>query len=252
MHDWELVTTGRGAAEVRRSPDGRRFVKTASTPSARAELADERDRLVWLGTVPIGVPRVLDWEDRDGVSTLITSTLRGVPASALPPADTPVAARRLVEFLAVLHGFPVAECPFDRRLGRTVPAAAANVRAGLVDQDDFDEERRGQSSAHLLDLVEAQRQRAEVLERADLAVCHGDFCLPNVLVDPDSLAVTGILDVGRLGIADRHLDVALLTRSMSAVDLNPGYGPASAAWVARRTGADPWRIEYYRLLDEFF
>ena len=63
--------------------------------------------------------------------------------------------------------------------------------------------------------------------------------------------MTGIVDVGRLGVADRHLDVALLTRS-AASPINPGYGEQLAAWVIAESGADPWRIEYYRLLDEFF
>jgi len=56
-------------------------------------------------------------------------------------------------------------------------------------------------------LAEVPQPRTQALERADLAVCHGDFCLPNVVLDPETLVVTGILDVGRLGIADRHLDL---------------------------------------------
>jgi kanamycin kinase/streptomycin 3"-kinase/aminoglycoside 3'-phosphotransferase-2 len=249
VRDWEPVTTGHSGALVHRSPDGRRFAKTAAP---LAELTAERDRLLWLSTMPVAAPEVLDWAERDGNGTLITSTLHGIPASALSPAEAPVAAGRLVEFLGLLHGLPVRDCPFDRRLAVTVPSAAANVTAGLVDQDDFDDVRRGRTAGGLLDQLRAGRPRAEALQRADLAICHGDFCLPNVLLDPDTLAVTGILDVGRLGVADRHVDVALLTRSVAATDLNPSYGPELAALVADRTGADPWRIEYYRLLDEFF
>lgn len=73
-----------------------------------------------------------------------------------------------------------------------------------------------------------------------------------MLIDPETLTVTGIVDVGRLGVADRHLDLALLTGSLASTDLNPTYGPELADWIADRTGADPWRIEYHRLLDEFF
>jgi len=251
VRDWEPVTTGHSSALVRRSPDGRSYAKT--TPAATsAELRDERERLVWSASVGIGVPRVLDWQERDGRATLVTSALPGTPAGGFPRHRADAVARRLVEFLAALHGIPVRECPFDRRLAVTVPLAAANVAAGRVDETDFDAERRGRTAAGVLADLVAGRERAEALEPADLAVCHGDFCLPNVLLDPDTLEVTGVLDVGRLGVADRHQDIALLTRSLAATDLNPAYGPGPAERVARRTGADPWRTGYYRLLDEFF
>ncbi|MBW4720520.1 aminoglycoside 3'-phosphotransferase [Saccharothrix obliqua] len=246
MHAWEPVTTGHSAASVHRSPDGRAFAKTATAPHARDELRAERDRLQWLDSVGVAAPRVLDWSD-DGASTLVTSALPGVPASDLPRTSVRLAAERLVAFLASLHALPVADCPFDRRLAVVVGVAAERVSAGLVDEDTP----RGRSAVDLLGELESGRARAEAAERADLAVCHGDFCLPNVLLDPDRLAVTGILDVGRLGVADRHVDLALLTRSMATTELNPAYGPDIAEWVAERTGADPWRIGYYRLLDEF-
>lgn len=70
-----------------------------------------------------------------------------------------------------------------------------------------------------------------------------------MFLDRETLEVTGILDVGRLGVADRHLDLALFTRSLAAADLN---GPELPDWVRERANVDPWRIEYYRLLDEFF
>lgn len=252
MRDWELVTIGQSDATVCRSPDGGRFAKIAHTAVGVAELADERDRLIWLSTVSVGAPRVLDWVERDGAATLVTSTLPGISASAVTAARAHIAIRELVTFLLSLHALPVGDCPFRRELAVTVPEASANVAAGRVDEDDFDESRRGLTAAQLLRSLVRDRVRAESLEREDLVVCHGDFCLPNVLLDPETLTVTGILDVGRLGVADRHLDLALLTRSVASTDLNPAYGPDFAAWVGDRTHADPWRLEYYRLLDEFF
>jgi Phosphotransferase enzyme family len=50
---------------------------------------------------------------------------------------------------------------------------------------------------------------------------HGDYCLPNVLIDEES-RVTGYVDLGELGVADR--------------------------WWAYGVELDPHRSAYYRLL----
>jgi aminoglycoside phosphotransferase len=136
----------------------------------------------------------------------------------------------------------------------TVPLARVRVEKGLVDADDFDAERAGRSPQELLDELVSNRPRAEELEVRDLTVCHGDACLPNFLTDPDTGEVTGMVDVHRLGVADRHLDLALATRSMSNAALNPGYGAEAtqALLAAYGLAPDAWRLGFYRLLDEFF
>lgn len=252
MQDWEIVSTGHTDAVVRRSPDGRAYAKTGRGPS-RQELADERDRLEWLAGSDLPAPAVLDWVDDDETATLTTSAVPGVPLSDLPAESVPGACRALGELLTRLHGIARETCPFERWLAVTVPVARVRAQEGLVDPDDFDDLRAGRSVDDVLgDLIEA-RPRAERLEMADLVVCHGDACLPNFLADPDTLSITGIVDVGRLGVADRHLDLALATRSMSDVSLNPAYGPdaADALLAAYAHPADEWRLGFYRLLNEF-
>lgn len=235
--DWDRVTIGHSAAVVRRSPDGRSYVKSA-TGVERTALAAEHDRLTWLAMTPIGAPRVLDWVDGSDeagaavrVSHLVTCALPGVPGSSVPRTDAARAVRGMVELLAALHALSPADCPFDRRLAVTVPLARAAGSPPAVVVD-----------APILDRVRAA-------EPADLAVCHGDLCLPNFHLDPGTLRPTGVLDVGRLGVADRHLDLALLHRSMADVRLNPAFGPARARELAEATGADPERLTFYRVLD---
>jgi kanamycin kinase len=71
-----------------------------------------------------------------------------------------------------------------------------------------------------------------------LVVTHGDFCCPNVLIDPESLTVTGVLDVGWLGVGDAYIDVATTVMTLGG-DLNPQYGGAAAVErVLRRVHAD--------------
>jgi len=80
---------------------------------------------------------------------------------------------------------------------------------------------------------------------------HGDYAAPNVLIDPRTLQFSGVLDVGRLGIGDSYLDLALMVKSLSN-GLNPQYGgpPAARRFVAAYGGdIDDPRIQSYIDLD---
>lgn len=246
------LTLGTSDTVVRRSPDGRTYAKCASG-DGRAELVDERDRLVWLATTELPAAEVVGWDDDGETATLTTAALPGVPLSELPTSAAVGAARSLGAFLQRLHATSRDACPFERWLSTTAARAWVRVDQGLVDADDFDDERQGRPVEDAHEQLIARRPRAERLETADLVVCHGDACLPNFLADPDTLEITGMVDVGRLGLADRHLDLALASRSMSDTDRNPAFGSAAVAALLAAYGrpADPWRLDFYRLLDEF-
>ncbi len=78
----------------------------------------------------------------------------------------------------------------------------------------------------------------------DLVVCHGDYCFPNVLLD-DAGAITGYLDLGELGIADRWWDVAIGAWSTT---WNVGPGWEDLFYEAYGIERDDERITFYRLL----
>jgi kanamycin kinase len=77
----------------------------------------------------------------------------------------------------------------------------------------------------------------------DLVVCHGDYCLPNVLISDGR--VTGFVDLGEVGVADRWWDLAVGSWSVTW-NLGPGWEDLFLAsyGVAR----DEQRIAFYRLL----
>lgn len=237
LADWELVARGSSGAVVRRSPGAMAYAKSGP------HVAQERDRLAWLAQTDVVVPRVLDWIEGP-TPTLVTAALPGVPATGVPLALRPVAAEAVREAVGRLHALPVAACPFDRRLRVTVALARQRATTGLVELDDLDPERAGATVESLLADLAARLPRAEAAQPAGLVVCHGDATADNVLVSPDTGRLVGVVDVGALGVADRHLDLALISRT----------GPVAVALAERpwTADADPALLEFYRLLDEFF
>ncbi|WP_112246305.1 phosphotransferase [Kribbella monticola] len=83
-------------------------------------------------------------------------------------------------------------------------------------------------------------------------VTHGDYCAPNVFIDPETLRFSGILDLSRLGLGDPYVDFALMHKSLSN-GLNPQYGgPPAAREFVVLAGGDPDdpRIQHYTDLDD--
>ncbi|WP_406053590.1 APH(3') family aminoglycoside O-phosphotransferase [Kribbella sp. NBC_00889] len=222
--------TGLSGAEVRRV--GNHFVKRDPAVGAEAE------RLEWLARQGIEVPRIVD--HRQGVLT--TSVVPGVPASFDWSGEQwPAVVATFVELARALHSLPIEDCPFRRDLDTTIAEARSRVAAGLVDLDNLEDAYAGWTGEQLLAQLERTRPASE-----DLVVCHGDLTLDNVLVDPRTGGLTGVIDVGRLGVADRWLDLAILQRELTAepfAALLAGYG---------LTGPDQDKLAFFILLDEFF
>ena len=239
------VHNGMSGASVYRigSTQDQRFLKVAPT-TAGQELEAEAARLIWLnGKLPI--PRVVYFADYDGSQYLMTTAVPGVAlCDDLVRDRTPQVIERYAQGARLIHSVPVAGCPFDARLDVRVPQVHRLVLAGAVDTDLFDDERLGRSPESLYQELLETRPKEE-----DLVFTHGDYCAPNVLLDPATLRLTGFVDWGRSGVADRYQDLALAARSIAY-----NFGDE---WVARFFEAygmpepDRARLAFYALLDEF-
>ncbi len=83
-------------------------------------------------------------------------------------------------------------------------------------------------------------------------VCHDDACLPNFMVDPQIRPCTGLVDLGRLGIADRHVDLALMVANAREHWASGADGERALAILADVLGAgmpDRERLAFHLRLD---
>jgi kanamycin kinase len=246
-YTWVPVTIGHSGAAVFRLEDGtghpQLYIKSQTAPNmpGTPSLLDESVRLVWLSEHGVPTPEVVEC-DRDGTEEwLITRATAG--RSGAEPWDADVRGRvvdAIADFASAIHRLPVDDCPFDRTLAVSIPAAEEAATGGHADGDSLE---------NLLENLFATWPDEE-----DVVVCHGDFCLPNVILDPVTLDVVGVIDVGRLGLADRYADLALMARSIGDQRLNPQFSGEYAERFLARVGArgDDERVAFYRLLDEFF
>jgi len=248
----EVGTGESGASVIRfeRSTGSPVFLKSrAFDPSSRARpLFDEAERLGWMHAVGLSVPAVLQYHDWKNREYLLLSALPGVDASTPRPKEQHSAViSALAAGLRTLHATNISACPFDHSIRVRLAEAEARVRAGDVDESDFDDARQGRSATDLYAELTACPRPPE-----DRVFTHGDYCLPNVLLVTDGAGVhvSGFVDCGNAGIADRYQDLALCARSV-VQNLGPEWVPALFARYGLEH-VDEAKVRYYQLLDEFF
>ena len=207
------------------------------------ELLREKKRLDWLQS-RLPVPDVVGYEADDRNEYLLITPLPGrhVATLAAEEVDENIV-QQLATGLRAIHAIPIHDCPFDMTLDREIEGARHNVANGLVDEADFDETRLGRSATELFEELLSKRPADE-----DLVFTHGDYCLPNVMMDRGE--VSGFVDWGSAGVADRYKDIAIVARSL---ERNTGEDLTLAFFEAYDLSSpDADKIEYYKLLDEFW
>lgn len=208
------------------------------------DVVDEMVRLRWLSG-RVAVPELVRFLVDGDAAWLLTTALPGRTAWQCLDAE-PDRAGEIVDalagFLRELHAIPVASCPFDSGFAYRLGLARARIDAGLVDTDDFDAARQGWSAEAIWDAI----QRTLPLP-FDRVVTHGDFSLDNLLLHDGR--VIGCIDLGRVGVADRYQDLAILAHCLDEFDgglrdrLFDRYGIAAP---------DRARLDAHLLLDELF
>jgi kanamycin kinase len=221
-------------------PDGAvRFAKVATGRRRYPTLHGEAERFVWAAPY-LPVPKVVTLEDLGSTTVLLTEALPG--RDATHPAwrsDLPALVRALGRGLRSFHDAVGEEwCPFRFDLSRALAHVEERVRSDDIDPDGFHEEHSHLTPARALAELESTAPDDE-----DLVVCHGDYCPPNVLLQEGR--VTGYVDLGELGAADRWWDVAVGAWS---VCWNFGQELEPLFYESYGVAADPGRIRFFRLL----
>ena len=234
---WQATSGCSGAAVYRLTrPNGSQLYLKCGADEPDRRLADECAKLLWLaGKLP--VPQVYYFNQSGGISYLLMSAIPGQDTSDRAyEQDVPAMVRRLV------HSVPINGCPFNERLAVKLARASRRTAAGLVDTAEFGEQFHGKSAGEWLAELESGHAGEE-----DLVFTHGDYCLPNVLLQAGQLS--GFIDLGSAGVADRYQDLALGARSLAR---NFGAEWIPLFFAAYGIEAEPHKVIYYQLLDEFF
>lgn len=219
--------------------------------SINDESEREINMLRWLED-KLPVPKVIEHAKANKLSYLLMSKCSGKMACNDEYMQNP---KHQGELLAdTLHEIWQVDwtgCPYQSTLERKLEQAEYNVTNGVVDLDNCQTDIYKEFKNPEALLYWLQNNRPD----EDLAMSHGDFCLPNILFNNGTLS--GLIDLGRSGVADKWCDITLCYRSIK----DNFCGRYDRRWTgysdhyffeALHIKPDWDKIRYYILLDELF
>lgn len=219
------------------------------------ETLHEAQALKWLGG-RLPVPELICHERQEEMSYLLMSRLPGAMAcDELLMEDPEKLTAVLAAGLEMLWQVEAADCPFDCGLDQKLAMARYQVEHDLVEVDDAEADTFGEGRFRdprdLLSWLEENRPPE------DPVFSHGDYCLPNIFVK--DAGISGFIDLGKAGVADRYQDIALCYRSLEHNYRGKYRGEKNVGGFRPERlfdylGIEPdWeKIRYYILLDELF
>ena len=202
---------------LRRFAEGAKIYDSSCSPEARVYLIDKEGGF-FLKSAPRGALKreaeltgyfhslglgaeVVDYTSDKERDLLLTSRVRGEDCTHAEYLDDP---ERLCDTVAVklreLHELCYTGCPVMQRTTDYLALVEENYRTGNYDRSAFPDS-FGYRSAE--EAIAVLRDGRDALKNEVLI--HGDYCLPNIMLDDWRLS--GFIDLGNAGVGDRHIDI---------------------------------------------
>lgn len=200
------------------------------------------------------VPEIICFQKENGYNYLLMSKLKGVMAcSCIKDLNSLI--ELLADGLKQFWSVDITDCTLNSTLDKKLKAAKFNIDNDLVDIDDFEENTIGVNG--FKDINALYNFLINNKPKEDLVFTHGDYCLPNVFSDGEK--ITGFLDLGKAGIADRWQDIAPCVRSLKYNICSINKQPEqifldykNKLYNLLGIEENSKKLKYYILLDELF
>ena len=221
---------GRGQDHVAYVTDGNTVVRVASGPDARARVEREARllaRVAELTELPVPRPTAVDPE----TGSLSYELLPGVPLIELPGDVRERAARPVAGELGLLLRALHAVDP--ERVRDLVEVDDQPLDSWLADAAaDYEAVASAIPEGHR-SVVEQFLATAPPPRGDELVFSHNDLGIEHVLVDPASLAVTGVIDWSDAALCDPAYDFGLILRDLGSEALAAAYATYGKELCAR-------------------
>lgn len=206
----------------------------------------EKDMMLWLQT-KLPVPEVLHFEQHEGVHFLLMTEVEGVLGSKDYEQfrDPERMIKIYSDGIKYLHSINTSDCPFDNGVSNRLDELDYLLKHKLADVDssNWEDDTPFRDPNDLYNFLRAHQPKDEFV------FSHGDFGDSNIFIQ--NARISGFIDLGRSGKADKWYDIAFCVRSIrNDIGGNQEY----LDFFFDQLGTEPdWeKINYFILLDEMF
>ena len=176
--------------------DGGYFLKRSAVGTLEKEALQTR----YFHEKGLSAP-VLDYREENGFDWLLTAR---VPGEDCTHADYLADPARLCDLIATrlraLHELPHADCPVQDHTANYIATVEKNRQSGVFDPSFLPPALGDISADEAFAYFETHKSLLETN-----TLLHGDYCLPNILLDGWNFS--GFIDLGNGGVGDRHVDL---------------------------------------------
>lgn len=105
------------------------------------------------------------------------------------------------------HDIDPVGLPHNHSLEQKLKHVEYCMEKQLINTDHFERELKQYTIEEIYQKIQTYLPIEE-----DLVLCHGDICMPNIMMN--GLELSGYIDIVGIGVCDRHLDLAIGLRSL--------------------------------------
>ncbi|MCG3224658.1 MAG: aminoglycoside 3'-phosphotransferase [Candidatus Heimdallarchaeota archaeon] len=245
-YHWQKVNIGWSRSEIHKLTQSNKptlFLKI-NNYSGDQFFNKEYEMLKWLKD-KISVPEVIYQSNNSDYEFLLLTEIPGkVSYEVFSKSDIETNLKILAKGLQIFHALPMVGCPNEIDVDKMIQHAKKRLEQGLVNNKNFDIRWKHKTPDELFEDV--KRLKPKVIDKA---VTHGDYCLPNVLINNKELS--GFVDLGSAGINDRYYDLAAVSWSIFY-----NFGQKWVPYFFEKYGInydeiDRERMLFYQMLNEF-
>ncbi len=213
----------------------------------------EHTMIKWLQN-KLPVPKLIESCSADGYNYLLMSKLEGRMSCDEYYLKKPEElVRLLAEGLKMLWKVDISDCPYINVAENKLKSARLKIEEKLIDIEDFEPETFSENG--FKDIEELYKFLEDNKPNQELLFSHGDYCLPNIFFNNiknivSDHSVSGFIDLGNCGIADKWQDIALCVRSLAYNLGTDAYTDLLFEELEIEKNID--KIRYYILLEKLF
>lgn len=225
-----------------RNNEGKTAYLKMGSGLAATSLNNESNILLWLETKNINSPRVMVYDSNENVFYLLITEIPGQPIHKLKHLGTDRIVKLLAKALKDFHNTDKNGAFYTNILERDLDLIGKYLKQDLINRDKFITNNQGKSPEEIFKYLNSNKNLFD-----NNVLTHGDYCLPNVIVNNDKY---GFIDLGDCGVGDKYKDFSSMEVSIKR-NLGEEWIECFYESYDQNLQIDREKIMYYQLIDQF-